>query len=216
MTCFLQWLYKPLSMIPIFHQTEHIFWYRIDVNEDSHSGNPFLQRSTQYLFVWPLLDFENVYLKLLKYRTNKDDSPTMRFATRNLHVATRNFGNNSTMSNSTRQIWISNYTNISIILICKICFWGGPGGIMVRLASSGSAAQWRRFMGSNPAWTYALLIKPCCGRVPHKKQRKLGTDVSSGTMFLKQKEEVWQQKLAQGQSFSPKKKPFCNLLNWSL
>ena len=36
------------------------------------------------------------------------------------------------------------------------------------------------------------------------KKRKIGTDVSSGTIFLKQKEEDWQQMLAQGQSSSPK------------
>ena len=36
----------------------------------------------------------------------------------------------------------------------------------------------------------------------YKKQRKTGTDVSSGPVFLKQKEEDWQQMLAQGQSFS--------------
>ncbi|MPX07482.1 hypothetical protein C0133_08905, partial [Moraxella catarrhalis] len=34
----------------------------------------------------------------------------------------------------------------------------------------------------------------------------MGTDVSSGPIFLKQKEEDWQQMLAQGQSSSPKKK----------
>ena len=38
------------------------------------------------------------------------------------------------------------------------------------------------------------------------KQRKIGTDVSSRTIFLKQKEEDWQWMLAQGQSFSPKKR----------
>ena len=34
----------------------------------------------------------------------------------------------------------------------------------------------------------------------------MGTDVSSATTFLKQKEEDWQQMLAQGQSPSPKRK----------
>ena len=34
------------------------------------------------------------------------------------------------------------------------------------------------------AWTYAPLIKPCSGGVPHTKQRKMGTDFSSGTIFL--------------------------------
>ena len=34
-------------------------------------------------------------------------------------------------------------------------------------------------------WTYTLLIRPRCGSIPHKKQRKTGTDVSSVTIFLK-------------------------------
>ena len=35
----------------------------------------------------------------------------------------------------------------------------------------------------------------------------MGTDVSSGLLFFKQKEEGWQQVLGQGQSSSPKPKP---------
>ena len=35
------------------------------------------------------------------------------------------------------------------------------------------------------AWTYTLLINPCCGRCPtYKKQRKMGSDVSLGSIFL--------------------------------
>ena len=49
------------------------------------------------------------------------------------------------------------------------------------------------------------LIRPCCGRIPHKIEED-GIDVSSVTIFLKQKEEDWQQMVAQGQSSSPKKK----------
>ena len=40
--------------------------------------------------------------------------------------------------------------------------------------------------------------------IPHAKQRKIATDVSSATIFLKQKED-WQYMLAQGQSSSPEK-----------
>ena len=54
--------------------------------------------------------------------------------------------------------------------------------------------------------TYIPLIKPCWGGIPHTEQRKTDTNVSSGTIFLKQKEEDWQQMLAQGQSSSQKKK----------
>ena len=38
------------------------------------------------------------------------------------------------------------------------------------------------------------------GAASHKKWRRIETDVNSGTIFLKQKEEHWQQMLAQGQS----------------
>ena len=38
----------------------------------------------------------------------------------------------------------------------------------------------------------------------------IGTDVSSGRIFLKQKEEDWQQMLAQGKSSSAKKKKMPN------
>ena len=50
-----------------------------------------------------------------------------------------------------------------------------------------------------------LIIGPCCGCIPHTKLRKIGTDVISGAVFLKQKkkgEEDWQQMLAQGQTLS--------------
>ena len=54
------------------------------------------------------------------------------------------------------------------------------------------------------AQTFMLLIKPCCGGIPHTKQRQIGTDVRSWRIFLKQKGEDWQQMLAQGQSSSAK------------
>ena len=41
------------------------------------------------------------------------------------------------------------------------------------------------------AQTYTPLIKPHCGGVPHAKQRRIGPDVRSVTVFLKQKEEDW-------------------------
>ena len=39
------------------------------------------------------------------------------------------------------------------------------------------------------AQTCALFIKPCCGIVPHTKQRTMGTDVSSGPIFLSKKKK---------------------------
>ena len=49
-------------------------------------------------------------------------------------------------------------------------------------------------------------IKPCCGGIPHTKYKKIGTDLISATIFLKEKEEDWQKMLAQGQSSLPKNK----------
>ena len=48
--------------------------------------------------------------------------------------------------------------------------------------------QWPRVCGfRSRAHTYTLLIKPCSHDVPHTKQRKTGTDVSSGPIFLTKK-----------------------------
>ena len=41
-----------------------------------------------------------------------------------------------------------------------------------------------------PVWTYSPLISHAVA-VPHIKERKMGMDVSSATVFLKQKEEDW-------------------------
>ena len=38
------------------------------------------------------------------------------------------------------------------------------------------------------AWTY-FTHQPCCGGIPHTKQRKAGMNVSSGLAFLKQKKK---------------------------
>ena len=65
--------------------------------------------------------------------------------------------------------------------------------------------QWPRVCRfRSQAWTYIWLINPCCGS-KHTKWREIGTDVSSGTVFLKQKEKDWQWMLAQGQSSSQTK-----------
>ena len=61
------------------------------------------------------------------------------------------------------------------------------------------------------AWTYTTRWRPCCGGDPHIRWRKIGTDVSSGRIFLKpKKEEDWQQMLAQGKSSSAKKRSLSN------
>ena len=58
---------------------------------------------------------------------------------------------------------------------------------MVKFACSALVA-----LGSQvwiPGADLAQLIKPCCGSVPHTKQRKIGTDVSSGPIFLTKKKK---------------------------
>ena len=82
----------------------------------------------------------------------------------------------------------------------KLQYGAGPGA---QWLSSCTLLQWpgdHRF----ESWvqTYRPLIKPGCGDIPHIKQRKTATDVSSAAIFLKQKEEDWHQILAQGQSSS--------------
>ena len=74
---------------------------------------------------------------------------------------------------------------------------GPPGGIVVKFSTLlwWPAVQWFE----SQAWTHTPFIKPGCGSIPQTKQ-KIGTDVSSATIFLKQKEEDRQQMLAQGQS----------------
>ena len=60
---------------------------------------------------------------------------------------------------------------------------GWPGGVVVKFTHSALAAGVRQFRSQ--VWTYAPFIKPCCGGIPRKKQRKIGTDVSSATIFIK-------------------------------
>ena len=63
--------------------------------------------------------------------------------------------------------------------------WGQPNGIVVKFAHSASAAQ------GSQVWIPGVdlhdVCQPCCGSIPHTKQRKIGTDVSSGPIFLKKK-----------------------------
>ena len=77
-------------------------------------------------------------------------------------------------------------------------YWGQPGGAAVKFARSTSVAWGSQvwIMGTG----LALLVRPCCDDIPHKIEED--TDVSSATIFLKQKEEDGQQMLAQGQSSS--------------
>ena len=67
-------------------------------------------------------------------------------------------------------------------------FKGWPGGIVVKFTHFALVAHGLQvwILGTD----LAPLIKPCCGGIPHKI--KIGTDLSSATIFLKQKEEDWQ------------------------
>ena len=55
--------------------------------------------------------------------------------------------------------------------VLKLHIYGGwPGGSAVKLERSASSpgVHWFRFL----VWTYALLVKPCCGRRPTYKVEK--------------------------------------------
>ena len=66
--------------------------------------------------------------------------------------------------------------------------WGWSGGVVVKFVCSALVA-WVRGVKSW-AHTYAPLIKLYCGSIPHTKYRKMGTDVSTGTIFLKKKRKI--------------------------
>ena len=68
-------------------------------------------------------------------------------------------------------------------------------GPVAKWLSSHALLRWPKVRWFGPwAQTYALLIEPCCGSIPYTKSKKIGTDVSSATVFLKQKKkEDWQQ-----------------------
>ena len=60
-----------------------------------------------------------------------------------------------------------------------------PRGVAVEFTCSASASEIRWFRSQ--VQTYALLIKLCCGSVPHIKWREMGTGISSGPIFLSKK-----------------------------
>ena len=66
--------------------------------------------------------------------------------------------------------------------------WGQPSGIVVKFSCSTLAAWglWVRILGMDLRTAHQAML---WHGVPHTKQRKNGTVVSSVTIFLKQKEE---------------------------
>ena len=88
------------------------------------------------------------------------------------------------------------------------CIWntrlrGLPSGLVVKFTHPALAARVLQIW--IPGADLALLSKPCWA-ASHIKWRKIDRDVSSVSVFLKEKEEDWQQMLAQGQPSSKKKK----------
>ena len=58
-------------------------------------------------------------------------------------------------------------------------------GLTVQWLGSCTPLWWPRVCRFRSwARTYTLLVKPCCGSVPPTKQRKIGTGVCSGPIFL--------------------------------
>ena len=95
---------------------------------------------------------------------------------------------------------------------------GQPGGLAINVLSFGSLG----FAGSDPGcrcthWSSSHPVAAShiqnrgrrtdvsSGTIFLRQKRKIGTDVRSGIIFLKQKKRNWQQTLAQSQSSSQKK-----------
>ena len=66
--------------------------------------------------------------------------------------------------------------------------WGWPSGTVVKFAHSTSAAGVHRFGSRVQTW-HCLSSNAVVG-IPHTKQRKMGTDVSSGPIFLSKKRRI--------------------------
>ena len=73
---------------------------------------------------------------------------------------------------------------------------GWPGGAAVKCASSASAT--RGSLVRIPGTDMALLVEPCCGRNPTQKVEENGHGCQLRASLPQQKEEDWQQMLAQG------------------
>ena len=84
--------------------------------------------------------------------------------------------------------WIFLYAQILKPDLKKRKLRSQPGGAVVKFAPSASAAQ--GLPVRIPGADMASLGKPCCGRCPKYKQRKMGTDVSSGPVFLSKKRRI--------------------------
>ena len=79
--------------------------------------------------------------------------------------------------------------------------WRWLGGVVVGFVH---LLQWPRVhQFGSWMWTYTLLIKPCCGSIPHRRTRRTyNWDIQLYTRALggNKLEEDWQQLLGQSQS----------------
>ena len=78
----------------------------------------------------------------------------------------------------------------------KTKFRGWPGGAAVKCAHSASAAQ--DSLVQIPGADIRTAVKPCCGRHPRHKVEEDGHGCQLRASFPQQREEDWQQMLAQG------------------
>ena len=85
--------------------------------------------------------------------------------------------------------------------------WGWPGGVVVKFMCS-TLATWGMHSWISGG-DLVPLVKPRHSGIPYKIQE----DFSSVTVFLRQKEEDWQQTLAQGKSPLQKKKEWNSFPN---
>ena len=105
------------------------------------------------------------------------------------------------------RIQLNFFFNLSITMLIKEKQQGGqPGGTAQRLSLHAPLKRPR--VGWFRSWVlnYPPLVKPCCGRRPTYKVEEDGHGCQLGASLPQQKEEDWQQMLAQGKSSSKKKK----------
>ena len=81
--------------------------------------------------------------------------------------------------------WLVALITLFMYVFKDFCFWGWPGGVVVKFPHSASVAR-----GSQvqiPGVDLAPLIKPHCGDISNKIEEGRQRYVSSVTIFLKQK-----------------------------
>ena len=86
-------------------------------------------------------------------------------------------------NNLYKQIWLRLTCRYHELLFDyeKLCPGGQPHGQVVKVLCT---LLWVQVCGfGSQVQTYST-HQPCCGGIPHTKQRKTGTDVSSGPLFL--------------------------------